>query len=149
MQREQNVWQQDVTIGELKKSLQTWHRSDCSTGIRLARGVPSQSVGSETSKASSFVMGPVIRASILDRACRTVRGPVSRTYWRGCLGGPNRKITMSIRILGVEFCEIARNSAWEERLSLGPLLGRRDLKARKETASPHPCKGRVHACSQP
>lgn len=49
MQREQKVWQQDVTIGELKKSLQTWHRSDCSTGIRLAKGVPNQSVGSDTS----------------------------------------------------------------------------------------------------
>lgn len=49
MQREQKVWQQVVIMGELKKSLQTWHRSDCSTCIRLDNGVPSQSVGSETS----------------------------------------------------------------------------------------------------
>lgn len=83
MQREQKVWQQDVTIGELKKSLQTWHRSDCSTGNRLARGVPNQSVGSETSKASSFVTGPVFRVPILYRLCCVNRWTVSsyRLAW--------------------------------------------------------------------
>lgn len=49
MQREQKVWEQEVMTGELKKSLQTWHRSDCSTCMRLAKGVPNQSVGSDTS----------------------------------------------------------------------------------------------------
>ncbi len=43
---EQNVWLQDVIMGELKKSLQTWHRKASSTGLRQASGVPSQSVGS-------------------------------------------------------------------------------------------------------
>lgn len=49
MQSEQKVWEHEVIMGELKKSLHTWHRNDCSTCIRLDRGVPSQSVGSETS----------------------------------------------------------------------------------------------------
>lgn len=49
MQSEQKVWQQDVVMGELKNSLHTWHRSECSTCVRLAKGVPCQSLGSETS----------------------------------------------------------------------------------------------------
>ena len=55
MQSEQNVWLQEVNMGELKKSLHTWQRKACSTGMRLARGVPSQSVESGTSNDSSIL----------------------------------------------------------------------------------------------
>ena len=55
MHSEQKVWLHEVIMGELKKSLQTWQRKACSTGIRLARGVPSQSVESGTSNDSSML----------------------------------------------------------------------------------------------
>lgn len=48
MQRLQNVWEQLVIIGVLKKSLQTWQRSADSTGASAASGVDSQSVLSGT-----------------------------------------------------------------------------------------------------
>lgn len=48
---EQNVCEQDVIIGVLKNSLQTWHRSPESTEDSLDRGVAIQSVESVTSSS--------------------------------------------------------------------------------------------------
>jgi hypothetical protein len=45
------VWLQEVIMGVLKKSLQTWQRSADSTGKRARRGVEIQSVASETDVA--------------------------------------------------------------------------------------------------
>lgn len=58
MHNEQNVWEQDVSIGVLKKSLQTWHRKAASTADKPGRGVVSQSVESGTSsKLLSTIAG--------------------------------------------------------------------------------------------
>lgn len=54
MQSEQNVWQQDVMTGLLKKSLQTWHRSADSSGATSESGVFNQSVESGMSKELSI-----------------------------------------------------------------------------------------------
>jgi hypothetical protein len=48
MHRLQNVCEQVVIIGVLNSSLQTWHRSADSSVDSDERGVPIQSVGSET-----------------------------------------------------------------------------------------------------
>ena len=48
MQSEQNVCEQLVIMGVFRISLQTWQRSDDSSGARPARGVSSQSVLSVT-----------------------------------------------------------------------------------------------------
>ena len=54
MHREQNVCEQDVITGVVKKSLQTWHRRAVSIGANFDTGVPSQSEGSGKSKELSI-----------------------------------------------------------------------------------------------
>lgn len=54
MHREQNVCEQEVMTGVMKKSLQTWHRRAVSMGPSLDTGVPNQSEGSGTSKEPSI-----------------------------------------------------------------------------------------------
>lgn len=46
IQREQKVWEHDVIMGVLKKSLHTWQRRAASTEARQDRGVDNQSVES-------------------------------------------------------------------------------------------------------
>ena len=48
MHKLQNVCEQDVIMGVLKSSLQTWHWSADSNEDSDERGVPIQSVGSDT-----------------------------------------------------------------------------------------------------
>lgn len=54
MQSEQKVCEQEVIIGVLKKSLQTWQRKAASTGPSCDTGVLSQSDGSGTAKELSI-----------------------------------------------------------------------------------------------
>ena len=65
----------EVIIGVLQKSLQTWQRRAESTGASERNGVSSQSVESETSKASSlgalFIV-KIIEFSAAAEACRAV-----------------------------------------------------------------------------
>jgi hypothetical protein len=61
MHKLQNVWEQLVIMGVLKKSLQTWHRSADSRGARAARGVGSQSVLSGTEASAESKDGIVIK----------------------------------------------------------------------------------------
>lgn len=51
IQREQNVCEQDVIIGVLKRSLQTWHRRAFSSCAKPGSAVESQSVLSEGASA--------------------------------------------------------------------------------------------------
>lgn len=55
MHREQNVCEQEVMTGVVKKSLQIRHRRAASTGARVGAAVSSQSEGSETSYDLSMV----------------------------------------------------------------------------------------------
>jgi hypothetical protein len=61
MQRLQNVCEQLVIIGVVKKSLHTWQRKDDSTDARAARGVWSQSVLSEKSSLPDIAEKLVMR----------------------------------------------------------------------------------------
>lgn len=58
--RLQNVCEQLVIIGVVKKSLHTWQRSEDSSGARAERGVGSQSVGSVISSEDAM-MCPEVR----------------------------------------------------------------------------------------
>lgn len=56
MQREQKVWEHEVIMGALRKSLHTWHLRPESRGDNEESGVVSQSVESEIS-APDFIAG--------------------------------------------------------------------------------------------
>ena len=86
MHRLQNVWEQLVIIGVLKKSLQTWHRRADSRGARAASGVGSQSVLSETEAESKD--GMTFNANRRGRAGRpTISTRVHAAVVGWCVGG--------------------------------------------------------------
>lgn len=70
MQRLQNVCEQLVIIGVVKKSLQTWQRRPDSSGASPDRGVLSQSVLSATSSSPDMLV-----ADDCERALRRAAVP--------------------------------------------------------------------------